>query len=222
MSKTHLDAVEEQNLPRWSGFWGQRFIGIVVGVMNDMLIDGASIALMSQYSTAPDQQPLDALDMLGKDCNRPHYEGELYSHLRSRILGKWDFWTGSPKQGLIDELEAAGITATIKVPGDFVVEPNPVGYWSRFWVQFPFGTHPVTGGGAVVGTAVVGVDRVGPAGIASETGERYLRLIQSICKTYKPLRFVVWDFEFEYASGKFVRLMGKKRVNDPDYIYQDP
>lgn len=222
MSRTHLDVVEEMNLPRWSGKYGQRFIGIVVGVLNDMVTDGAAIALMSQFSTAPDQQPLDALDTLARDCMRPHYAGELYAHVRARVLGKWSFWSGSPKQGVIDEYAAAGSTVIVKVPGDFVVEPAPVGYWSRFWVRFPLGTHSVTGGGAVVGTAVVGTDRIGPNGINSSSGQTYYRQVRDIAKRYKPLQWIVWDFEFEYSSGKYVRLMGKPRFNDAAYVYQDP
>jgi hypothetical protein len=97
-----------------------------------------------------------------------------------------------------------------------------IDYWSRFWVRFPFGTHPVVGGGATVGVAVVGTSRMGPIGLDSEAGELYLRTIQTITKRYKPFRWVPWDFEFEYASGKYLRLMGHKRYNDPLYVYQDP
>jgi hypothetical protein len=222
--QTHLDMIQSADLPRWGSgsFWGQRFIGIVVGVCGDMLADGASIALVSQFSTMPDEQPLDALDILAQDCLRPHYTGELYSSVRQRVLGKWDFWTGSPKSGMIAEFAATGSAVTIKVPGDFVSPPAPTSYWSRFWVDFALGTHPVSIGGAAVGSAVVGTSRLGPTGIGSASGEIYWRQLNTVTKRYKPLQWVPWDFEFEYSSGKFIRLMGHKRFRDANYVYQDP
>jgi len=217
---THVDLVDSLNLPRWSGDYGSKFIGIVVGVLNDMLTDGASIALLAQFSTIPEFQPLDAVDLLGNDCMRPHYTGETYDSARARILGKWDFWTGDPKQGLLDELTAAGYpNAEIILPA----VPDPDDYWSRFWIRIPFGSHPVTSGtGFIVGTDVVGVKRIGPQGIDSETGERYYRLLTAICKRYKPMQWVVWDFEFENTPGNFIRLQGKKRFKDAAYVYDGP
>lgn len=219
-AETHLELVDEFALPRWSGDNGSKFIGIVVGITNDMLTDGATVAALASFSTIPDFQPLDAIDALGNDCMRPHYPVESYAHARARVLDKWNFWTGDPKAGMIAELTAAGYpNAVIRIPAI----PDPIGYWSRFFIRLPLGSHPVTGGtGFLMGTDVVGTDRIGPAGIDSATGESYYRLLRSIAKRYKPLQWIVWDFEFEYSTGKYIRLMGKPRFNDALYVYQDP
>lgn len=226
MARTHLELVEEAALPRWSTdgsivHYGERFIGVVVGLVNDIFAECATTAVIAQYLIAepgqPYEQPLDSIERLGQDALRPHYKGEHYINSTvPRLLDKWNFWTGSPKAGMIEEYAAAGFPGvTIIVPGDFGVEPNPVGYWSRFWVHFPIGSHDVTGIGAVVGTAVVGVDVVAPAGLTTEKWG----LIQAIADRYKDVQFVVWNFEFVLADSSVISLQGKDRFRDPDYFF---
>jgi hypothetical protein len=226
MPKTHLELLEESSPPRWSTdgsevHWGERFMGVVCGLVNDVMAEGAATALIAQYLYAepgqPYEQPLDSLERLGQDALRPHYKGEHYiNSLLPRIRDKWNFWTGSPKLGMIAEYEAAGWSGVeISVPGDLLVEPAPIGYWSRFWIRFPFGSHSVIGPGSVVGTAVVGVDIVGPEGLTTEQWG----LIQSIASRYKDVQFVVWNFEFELGDATIISLQGKQRFADPDYVY---
>jgi hypothetical protein len=228
MAKTHIELLEEARLPRWSTdgspvHYGERFIGVVLGLVNDAMAEGAATALIAQYLYAepgqPYEQPLDSIERLGQDALRPHYKGEHYiNSALPRLRDKWNFWTGSPKAGMIEEYEAAGYPGvTIAVPGDFAIEPNPIGYWSRFWVRFPAGSHSIIGPGAVVGTAIVGTSRVGPEGLTTEQ----LSLIEIEANRYKDVQFVVWDYEFTLDDDSIIRLQGRRRFADPDYIYHE-
>lgn len=228
MARTHIELVEEAKLPRWSSdgsevHFGERFAGVVCGLVNDVMAEGAATAVIAQYlyqePGQPYEQPLDSIERLGRDAMRPHYKGEHYINSTiPRLRNKWNFWTGSPKLGMIEEYGAAGfIGVTVAVPGDFGVEPNPVGYWSRFWVRFPAGSHSIIGPGPVVGTAVVGTAVVGPEGLTLEQWG----LIQALANTYKDVQFVVWDYEFTLGDSSIIRLQGKQRFQDPDYIYHE-
>lgn len=224
---THLELLESLKLPRYSNpdGPGSKFVGVVIGLLNDFLGEIALQAIQSRYlyparALAPFEQPLDALEKLGNECMRPRYPGEhpINSH-RARIRGKWAFWTGSPKVGMSEELEAAGMPdAEILVPNDFNPVPDPPEEWSRFWVRFPEGSHTITGPGAVVGSFVVGTDIVGPAGSDLFT----LRLIKKIANDYKPVEFVCWDLQFVLPGGtEVIHLMVKKRFADPYYVYHE-
>ncbi len=228
MAREFIGLVEDTKLPRWTSdgsepHFGERFAGVVCGLVNNVFAEAASIAVIAQYlyqePSQPYEQPLDSIERLGLDALRPHYKGEHYINSTiPRLRDKWNFWTGSPKAGMIEEYAAAGyVGITISVPGDFVVEPNPVGYWSRFWIRFPVGSHPVIGPGSLVGTAVVGTDTVGPEGMTLEAWG----LIQALANTYKDVQFVVWDYEFELGDTSIIRLQGKQRFADPDYIYHE-
>jgi hypothetical protein len=228
MARTHIELVEEAKVPRWSSdgsiiHYGERFAGVVCGLVNDIFAECATTAVIAQYLKQepgqPYEQPLDSIERLGQDALRPRYKGEHYINSAiPRIQDKWNFWTGSPKLGMIEEYEASGhVGVVVSVPGDFPSEPEPIGYWSRFWVFFPFGSHSIIGPGAVVGTAVVGTDVVGPEGLTTEQWG----LIQSIANTYKDVQFVVWDYEFELGDDSIIRLQGKQRFADPEYIYHE-
>lgn len=220
---THLDLVEEMKLPRWSGDVGQQLIGLMLGIVNDWLADAESVAALSGLSTLPLEQPLDAVDELCNECLRPHYPGETYASARARELAKWDHWSGSPMAGLIAELNAAGYTGfTIRMPNDTAL-PMPAGYWSGFWIDFPQGTHPVTGPGATrVGNYVVGRDRIGPAGINTQQGHVYWRRLLAIVGRNKPVDWVLWTVRFYTGVSNGISLMGRARSTtyDTNYDYE--
>lgn len=128
-------------------------------------------------------------------------------------------FNGTAEGGLGDAL-GAGDGPGIEVPNDFTPRPDPVDYWSRFWIRFPVGSHPVTGpAGFVVGTGVVGTDRIGPEGFDSASGALTFGLIRSIVRRMKPSQWVVWDYIFELEGGDEIRLQGKRRFQDADYVY---
>lgn len=140
MASNFIELAEEFQTPRWSkGFWGSRFFGTTGGLLMDMLAEGAAAGLGGQYlydfSPLPfDEsfdQPLDALVSLGHDAMRPWYPGEShYASLRTRLRAKWAFWTGSPMEGLVDELQTGLETTAVKVKapdmgyGQLEIEPS--------------------------------------------------------------------------------------------------
>jgi hypothetical protein len=126
---------------------------------------------------------------------------------------------GTAQNGLGDAT-GTGDGPGIQVPNDFDPRPDPVEYWSRFWLRFPVGSHPVTGpAGFVVGTGVVGTDRIGPEGFDTAEGALTWGLLRSIVRRMKPSQWVVWDYIFELGGGDEIRLQGKRRFQDPDYTY---
>lgn len=132
-----VDLAESWSIPRWShGFWGSRYFGVVAGVTMEALVEGTETALWSQYlyyivPTPPDlvfDQPLDALVQLGNDAWRPWYPNEPhYASLRPRLREKWDFWQGGPREALLAELVAAGMPATLTVPGPGGIDSTVAG-----------------------------------------------------------------------------------------------
>ncbi len=213
------------SLPRASGDTSGKFYAVTIGLLNDFLFELVSAAAVSRFlypadPSQPFEQPVDALAKLGNEAMRPRYPGEHpMNSLRVRLRNKWDFWTGSPKAGMSEELSAAGMPdAQILVPNDFNPVPDPPEEWSRFWIRFPEGSHDIVGPGAVVGSFIVGTDTVGPEGADLVT----LSLIKKIANTYKPVEFVCWDLQFVLPGGtEVIHLMVKKRFDDPYYVYHE-
>lgn len=228
--ETHTELTAELAVSPWTGEYGQRFVGVLLGALNDLLTEGASVAQKAPliYPVTPRgedyEQPIEALDLLGRDCMQLRYPGEShYQALRPRLRAKWSFWQQGAKAALLDELAAAGYAGVeIYVPNDFDPRPDPVEYWSRFWVHFPAGTHPVTSSlGFIMGTSVMG-DVIGPEGLDTPEGAAWYDLLRSICRRMKPAQWVVWDFTFEVSGTNVVHLMGKMRFDDPEYLYVSP
>ena len=223
--RTHVQLVEQVAPPPWSGAYGGAFIGIVCGLMNDMLSEGAAAAVSAQWLVpyGPGSiatHPEGGLDFIGQASGLPRYAAETTAAYRARLLDRWTLWAQSAKDTLISELEAAGFAGiSIEVPNDFDPRPDPTDYWSRFWIRFPQGSTSVTGpNGFAVGTGVVGTDRIGPDGFDSAAGQLEFNLICSIVRRMKPSQWVVWDYIFETTGGE-IRLQGKRRLQDEDYVY---
>jgi len=218
----------------WTGPVGEAYAGTLCGIANDVMIEAASRAMQSAllYPVTPRaetfEQPPEAIDALGRDALLLRYPGEnAYTGLRPRVRGKWAFWRQGIKSALLAELSAAGYPgAQVKVPNDFTPRPAPTSEWSRFWISFPAGTHPVTGTGGFIfntASATMGSSRLGPAGINTPTGETYLRQLKNVLARMKPAQWVVWDIIFEVTPGVlYISLQYKPgRVNptDPHYAY---
>ncbi len=216
----------------WTGTNGAKFVGVVIGVVNDFLSEAASTAWQcgSLYPLTPREEdyktPVDAIERMGRDALILRYPGEdHYNSLRPRVRNKWNYWKGSIKAALLADLAAAGYAgATIKVPNDFNLPgpPAPASEWSRFWVVMPFGTHPVTAAaGFIVGTDVVGAKRIGPPGLNTTAGEAYLAQMKSVVARLKPAQWVNWNIAFEISTGPstYVNLMNHLRANDAHYEY---
>lgn len=226
MANTHVELLEDWRIPLWSsGHWGGRYAGVVGGLLQDMLAEGAASGLAATWvydfrPRAADlgfEQPNDAVARLGEDCMRPLYAGESPQQSAvPRIRSKWAFWTGSPKDGLVEELAAAGYgNPTILVPGDWVVPPDSQhpDYWSRFWVQWGLGTHPFTGPGTIWAEHVVGSMLLGPEGIT----EGYMQTLARIVRAHKPVQWVPWQYRFPLATGE-IHIQARPMI-DPDWTY---
>jgi hypothetical protein len=227
-AENFTDSVGQVATGVWRGPNGEKFIGVLCGVLNDLLAEAASTAWQasSLYPLTPRAEdyktPLDAIERMGRDALILRYPGENhYTSLRPRVRAKWTYWTGNIKDALVADLAAAGYPgAEIFVPNDFTPRPPPDTYWSRFWVFFPFGTHPVTTtfSLATVGTAVVGTDRVGALFFESAAGEAYLRGLESVIHRLKPAQWVCWNMVWEVSAGTtYYNLMDHKRYADPHY-----
>lgn len=226
MANTCTELLEEWQIPIWSsGFWGARFAGITGGLLQDMLIEGAATGLASGwlYDFKPTpvdesgEQPLGALASQGDDAMRPQYPDETEASVKVRLREKWSFWTGNPRLGLLEELAAAGIgPAILLVPGDWSPVPDgDTDNWSRFWLVFEEGDHPITGPGTLWGLFIVGTDVLGPDGLTSE----YYNQLRTIVKRYKPIQWIPWQYHFVLPGGHLVALQGTPRPLDPYYVY---
>jgi hypothetical protein len=227
-ARRHVDLVEQLAVPPWSGDVGQRFMGVVLGVSNDLLAEGAATAASAQWLVPfkpgdPNDRPSAGLDFIGAASGLPRYPVETPADYLARLLRRWTLWTQGAKVTLTEDLESAGFVGVdITVPNDFSPRPPPTTYWSRFWVAFPEGSHPVTGpNGFVVGTSVVGTDRIGPAGFNTADGARVFGMIRQIVARMKPSQWVPWDYIFYLAGGERVMLQGHRRFQDENYIYYE-
>jgi hypothetical protein len=225
-ARRHVDLVEQIAVPPWSGDLGGKYVGVVLGLSNDIMSEGAATAVSAQWLVPfkpgdPNDRPVGGLDMIGAASGLPRYPAETLDGYLVRLLRRWTLWTQGPKTTLVEELESAGFAGvTIEVPTDFTPRPDPTDYWSRFWVRFPVGSHPVTGpNGFVVGTSVVGTGRIGPDGFDTADGALVFGLIRQIVNRMKPSQWVVWDYVFELGGGDEIRIQGHRRFQDPLYTY---
>jgi hypothetical protein len=224
--RTHVELVERVAPPPWSGLVGGKFIGVVVGLMNDVMSEGAASAASAQWLVpfrpgGVNDRPTGGLDFIGQASGLPRYASETSDAYLARLLSRWTLWRGSPKDMLLSEFVAAGYPgAEIFVPNDFTPRPDPAAEWSRFWIFFPEGTHPVTSDeGFIMGTGVMGVDYIGPGGLDSPAGAAWYNQLVSIVARLKPSQWVPWDYIFELPGGDQIHLMGHMRFEDPNYEY---
>jgi hypothetical protein len=217
----------------WAGEVGSAYVGVVLGLANDAMIEGAATALgagllypVGEGKPENFDQPIEAIDLLGRDAMLLRYPGEdHYTSLRPRVRDKWNFWQSGIKTALESELASAGFTgAEVFVPNDFTPRPAPATYWSRFWILFPLGSSIVPdAGGFIVGVDSVGPGfRLGPTDLRTADGAAYLGQLKSVIARMKPAQWVCWDIVFEYAAGNYVHIQVKKRTAaDTEYSYAD-
>lgn len=224
---TPVELTEKLAVPPYSGPNGLKFIGLLIGLTNQMQNEAAATALSAQWlkTFTPGHEydhPLQGLDAIGAASGLPRYPGEDYiTEYLPRLLSRWTLWTQGIKSMLVSEFASAGFSGVeIEVPTDFDPRPDPVDYWSRFWVRFPVGSHPITDPeGFVVGTSIVGSEYIGPEGFDSVDGSLVLGLIKQIVQRLKPSQWVCWDLVFELGGGDEVRLQVHSRFQDENYVY---
>jgi hypothetical protein len=99
----------------WRRYWGQRFLGATLGLIGDVVSDGARRAVAVSKLTNPDCPP-DAVDLIGIERNLPRFPGEATEPYKARLLKAWDLWQQAGTAGGIDAMFAEiGLTAEIKI-----------------------------------------------------------------------------------------------------------
>lgn len=130
----------------WRAYWGTRFIGGAIGLLFDMLAEGASIAVfVSKMGSRnfPDDSP----DLLGIERNMPRFPGEATTSYTQRLKDAWKLWRESGTSGGINKmffrwLPATSVTFHTNASWDWDSQPTN---WSRLWVVLI--AHPWTDDG---------------------------------------------------------------------------
>jgi len=120
---------------------GADFVGVVFGLLPDILTEAAQACIQVTLLT-DDQQPDDAMALIGAERRLPRYAGETRLQYQRRLREAADLYdVAGDESSIIDQLEAAGWEGVrIYDPWMWSGHP-PTGYWSQFWVFFPYGSY---------------------------------------------------------------------------------
>lgn len=122
-------------------YWGRRFTGGAIGLLLDMLAEGASQAIYARLPGHPEQAP-DSLVQVGKDRQLFRFRGETDANWALRVQQVWDDYTqaGTPQQLLhvINQWGHAGWPASwIDLTSANLVESAHTSF--TFTLTIPFG-----------------------------------------------------------------------------------
>jgi hypothetical protein len=206
MARTFREWIESIS-PSWLlGDLSGAFVGVVFSQVADTLAEGMSLAVRMGWMLDPESPP-DVLPLIGQERGMQRYPGESNAQHRARLHGAWDAY---PQAGtvhaIVSQFAAAGYPVEVrKLPGRMGPDGNP--WWSQFWVVFPYGSHPVTGASALVGSFNVGDGTlVGPLGLTLD----FLALIRGIVRNWKSSRWICRGFVFQLETA----LVGEFDVGD--------
>jgi hypothetical protein len=183
------------------GYYGERFVGVVFGLMPDAVAQGATEAVRSPWFTLA-SQPDDALPLLGQERRLDRYPPDTSGTYRARQQNAWNLYqfTGSADDDtMLTVFAAMGLTLghildIWNSPGSFA-DPT---YWSQFIVSFDVGGHPVTAVGPAWGSFSWGDGtRYGPVGLTLEMWAN----IRHGLRKWKPSDWICRKVQFQLASG---------------------
>jgi hypothetical protein len=120
--------------PSWlRGHWGERMVASVAGLMQDVILDGAYVAINIRSLRSP-LFPYDGLDLMGHERMLPRFPGEPHASYKTRLLDAWKLWrqagTAGGIRGMFTRL---GFSVSIMRNVDWNWDNQPDN-WSRFWV----------------------------------------------------------------------------------------
>ncbi len=120
--------------PSWlRGYWGQRMVASVAGLMQDVILDGAYMAINVRSLRSP-LFPYDGLDLMGHERALPRFPGEAHATYKTRLLDAWKIWRQAGTAGGIRHLfTRLGFAIEIRRNVDWNWDNHPEN-WSRFWV----------------------------------------------------------------------------------------
>jgi hypothetical protein len=116
-------------------YWGSRLFGVGIGLMANLLAEGASQAIRNLWFRR-DDAPEDAVLLKGAESGLPIYPAESLANYRVRVGDRWNRLETLPVEaGITAELAAAGHDGVVVLqPG----HPGPgleTDYYSQFWVS---------------------------------------------------------------------------------------
>jgi hypothetical protein len=121
MAINYREFVRRISPPWLRDFYGERFVGMVNGLMADLISEGASQAIKAHLLLS-DTSPPDALPSIGDERNMPRYPSETDAQYRDRLHGAWDAWEfagnedGTGTGGIIGQLNAFGLANVTILP----------------------------------------------------------------------------------------------------------
>lgn len=138
--------------------YGQRFVFGAVGLMSDMALEAARLAVRAAYLTSPDLSP-EALPFVSAERNIFRVSPDTDATFAARLQDAWALFEFVGNESvIIGELERlpAITTIEIKIAADWPLVP-PAPHWSQFWLISRAGDHSVTavetwGGGGTYAT----------------------------------------------------------------------
>src|SRR5690606_1275782 len=189
---------------------GQRLVGVMALVTN-ALAEAASQAVRASWIGDSRGPAIDALRPAGNELSLPRYPVESWDQYHARLQRAWEDWQhAGHESSLIGQLETAGFPgAEIYSALSFgwptrppLYWPNDVFpqafWWSKFWVFFPEGTHPVTGPGPIIdGSWNVGPGTtIGPTGLTTAQ----IQTLRAIIRKFKPGHWKAMGIVFEISG----------------------
>lgn len=94
-------------------YWGQRFVGSMIGLLFDTLAEGASHAIrVSKIGSS--NFPDDAINLIGQERGFARFTDETTADYTARVADAWTLWRQAGTDGgIIEMFDRAGFTATI-------------------------------------------------------------------------------------------------------------
>lgn len=122
--------------PGWlRGKWGERLVGTIAGVMSDVLLEGARVAINLRSLRSP-LFPEDGLDLIGNERMLPRFPGESHVTYKTRLLDAWKIWRqAGTRGGIIHMFMRLGFEVETVRNSEWNWDNEPAN-WSRFWVVF--------------------------------------------------------------------------------------
>jgi len=166
------------------GFNGVNYLQSVFGLPGNMNAEAARLATKAPWCKS-DEQPGDAVVLVGQERILPQLATEPVPSYRARLADAWNTWetAGNPVM-LEDMLAAGGYPLTVYERHEWPTRP-PVPYWSIFWLldstnSIPASPPATYGSGVKYGTPGVYYGMTGPQNLP--------QIIGSICLAVRKAR----------------------------------
>jgi len=101
--------------------YGERFVGMTIGLMTDLISEGMAQALKAPWLLS-DTSPPDALPSIGTERSMPRYYSDTDATYRDRLHKAWDAWQfagneeGTGGLGMVGQYVAMGLPNVSIVP----------------------------------------------------------------------------------------------------------